>query len=67
MTTIVDTDKCRVCGCTPLNPCLFAIGGPGEPLEPCAWLDSDHTLCTNPRCVATVPLRELERMPLMPI
>jgi len=64
MTTAVDTEKCRVCGCTKLKPCLFSIA-PGEPLEPCAWLDFDHTLCTNPRCVATVPLRELDRMPIL--
>jgi hypothetical protein len=61
-TMLVEFNKCRVCGCTELNPCLFRIGGLGEPLESCAWFDFDHTLCTNPRCVAAIPLRDLERM-----
>jgi hypothetical protein len=55
--------KCRVCGCSELNPCLYQIAQ-GEPLAACAWMDFDHTLCSNFRCIAEVPLAELEEMPL---
>jgi len=56
--------KCRVCGCTELNPCLFDMG-PGQPLETCIWFDFDHTLCTSLRCVAAVPLEELVDMAIL--
>lgn len=61
MTAVVEAGKCRVCGCTDINPCL-SDGGDGKPLEACAWLDFDHTLCSNLRCVAVVPLAELLEM-----
>jgi hypothetical protein len=63
-TLLVETEKCRVCGCTELRPCLFSVGQ-GNPLMPCSWLDLDHTLCTNPRCVGAVPLAELDEMVIM--
>jgi hypothetical protein len=50
--------RCYVCGCTELNPCLFG-GGDGNPLATCAWVDLDHTLCSNVRCVAVMPLAKL--------
>jgi len=28
----------------------------------CWWVDAAHTLCSNPRCIAVVPLAELERI-----
>jgi hypothetical protein len=52
---MLEPGKCRVCGCTELNPCL-SRGGDGNPVEPCAWLDFDHTLCSSLRCVAMVTL-----------
>jgi hypothetical protein len=61
---VVEAGKCRVCGCTELNPCM-SRGGDGEPIETCAWLDFDHTLCTNLRCVALTPLADLLEMPLL--
>lgn len=54
-------DKCRVCGCTDLNPCLFG-GGDGNPVATCAWVDFDHTLCSNIRCIAVMPLADLLEM-----
>jgi hypothetical protein len=56
---IVSPEKCRVCGCTELQPCLVTYPGGVRAPEPCAWLDPGHTLCSNPRCVALVPLDEL--------
>jgi len=61
---LVETEKCRVCGCSKLRPCLLFVA-PGSPLVPCAWLDFDHTLCTNPLCVGAIPLAELTEMPIM--
>ena len=60
MTQLVcEAEKCRVCGCTELNPCITDAG------EPCAWLDFDHTLCSNPQCVARIPLDALLEMPIL--
>ena len=68
MPLVVEPEKCHVCGCTELNPCiidpLFPFDGTSGQKEPCTWLDFDHTLCTNPRCVASVPLDELLAMPI---
>lgn len=47
-------DICQVCGCTGHLPCLLENG------EACSWLDPAHSLCSNPRCVARIPLTELE-------
>lgn len=58
--------KCRVCGCSQLKPCLFRIAD-GEPLLSCTWIDFDHTLCSNFRCIAIVPLDELLEMALFRI
>lgn len=71
MATIVEAEKCRICGCTAASPCMINPIFPCDPsaagaeLEPCTWLDFDHTLCTNLRCLALVPIEELERMPIM--
>lgn len=55
--------RCRICGCTELAPCHWTeiIRDEETPMV-CAWLDFDRTICTNPRCVAVVPLTELERL-----
>jgi hypothetical protein len=63
-TIVVTTEKCRVCGCTELNPCLSG-GGDGRALTRCRWMDFDHTLCSNFRCVAMIPLDELLEMPIL--
>lgn len=36
---------CQFCGCTDLHACVIQR-------EPCAWLDEEHTVCTNPKCFA---------------
>jgi hypothetical protein len=56
--------KCRVCGCSQLKPCLLQIA-PGEPLIACAWIDFDHTLCSNFRCIGTIPLDELLELAIL--
>lgn len=63
MNQVVQPDRCRVCGCTLANACVLQVGP--EETMPCRWYDFDHTLCTNPRCVGSIPLVELEQMPLM--
>lgn len=55
-------EKCRVCGCTPEKPCTIDLG---DETIACSWYDFDHTLCNNPRCVGSIPLRILEQMPTM--
>jgi len=56
---------CRVCGCTDLSPCIFSADEPrfgaDDPgiLQQCSWMDAAHTLCSNFKCVAVVPLDEL--------
>lgn len=32
---------CRICGCTDAFGCI----------EGCAWVDEEHTLCSNPECL----------------
>lgn len=61
MTLVVEPEKCRVCGCTELNPCLIQFEDEDH-REACAWFDFDHTLCTNPKCVAVIRLSELLEM-----
>lgn len=56
---IVAANRCQVCGCTETTPCDFIDNGVRYN---CGWLDAEHTLCSNPRCVAKIPLRELERL-----
>jgi hypothetical protein len=56
MDTILQTGKCRICGCTAETPCL------DEEENPCAWMDAAHTLCDNIDCIAQVTLAELEKM-----
>jgi hypothetical protein len=60
---IVNPGTCRICGCTELEPCVFSTDR-HDPDATCAWLDAEHTLCTNPLCVGQVPLHELEQMVL---
>jgi hypothetical protein len=54
--TILQTGRCRVCGCTDRRPCQLL-----EPFRPCGWANVSHTLCDNPRCLAEVPLEVIER------
>lgn len=61
MTQVVQPERCRVCGCTPMAACRISLG---DETIPCRWYDFDHTLCTNPRCVGSIPLVDLEQMPL---
>lgn len=56
--------KCRVCSCSQLKPCLIQIAQ-GEPLAACSWIDFDHTLCSNFRCIGAIPLDELLEMPIL--
>jgi hypothetical protein len=56
-----ESGKCRVCGCTDLKPCAIG-GGHGNPVEFCWWLDIEHTLCSNPRCIAVTPVSVLEKI-----
>jgi hypothetical protein len=50
--------RCRVCGCTELKPCQIRTDDAG--FCPCWWVDKAHTLCSNPRCIAVIPLSEIE-------
>ena len=52
--------RCRVCGCSNDRPCELEDG------MPCAWVDLEKTLCCNPRCVALVPLADLEQLHIPP-
>ena len=49
---------CRVCGCTDVLPCEVEVNDV-NPSGVCQWMDEAHTLCSNPRCVADVPLQIL--------
>jgi len=55
---ITSSGKCRVCGCTDLNPCL-SDGGDGNPLETCAWVNAERNLCSALHCIAVTPLADL--------
>ena len=64
MTTIVGIpEKCRVCSCTETAPCVIEDQH-GRAIT-CSWLDFDHTLCTNKRCIAEVPLEVLLELTVM--
>lgn len=61
---VLPGECCRVCGCTFDRPCFIAneqIEGDGRLLT-CSWVDANHTLCSNPKCVAEIPLAELEAL-----
>lgn len=58
---ILEAGKCRVCGCTDFDPCIYPVGGT-EIEARCAWMEPDRTLCSNPACVAVIPLDELVEM-----
>ncbi len=59
-----ETGVCSVCKCTDLRPCLAQLA-PGEPLVACSWIDFDHTLCSNFRCIAVIPLDELLELAIL--
>jgi hypothetical protein len=50
---------CRVCGCTDVMPCTILSWDDPSQVVQCAWLDEAHTLCSNPACVAEVPVGQL--------
>lgn len=52
---------CRVCGCSESAPCVLPSEFDDDPERPltCAWIDPARTLCSNPRCMAVIPLEEL--------
>lgn len=58
---LLRTGECRICKCTEMKPCVLTVDETGEIFN-CAWYDANRTLCDNMRCVASVPLRELEAM-----
>ena len=45
---------CRVCGCTDVSPCQL------NETHGCWWIDEAHTLCSNPRCLAVIPLWQID-------
>lgn len=60
---------CRVCGCTEARACVLAPElheGFGDGPVTCSWIDPDGTLCSNPACVAEIPLAELEALCALP-
>lgn len=61
VTIVSGEGKCRVCGCTDLNPC-FGETEPGAPLEQCFWVTPERNLCSALHCIARVPLGELLEM-----
>lgn len=74
-TLALSPGTCRFCGCTETRACSFpASDGPLD-LEAnfsideilnapetlaCWWVDSPRTLCSNPRCLAQIPLEALD-------
>lgn len=63
MEQALQSGVCRVCGCTEQRACIVQWG-PGESLDTvkaCWWIDAKRTLCSNPKCVAAVPLEQIER------
>jgi hypothetical protein len=57
---ILEPGRCRVCGCTAFAPCILEVTSfPGNE-NTCWWVDADETLCSNPKCLAVVPLSEIE-------
>lgn len=62
LTIVHQPGVCRVCGCTESRGCLFDAGdGSGEEISACWWIDEKKTLCSNPTCLAVVPLAQIER------
>ena len=61
--THVLANKCRVCGCSELVPCVM-LDVRGRQTT-CGWLDIDHSLCSNWRCIAMIPITELEKMDII--
>jgi hypothetical protein len=51
---------CRSCGHGDAAAC-FIHDFQGRPIR-CWWIDAGHTLCSNPACLAPVPLDELIRL-----
>jgi hypothetical protein len=55
------TGICRVCGCTENRACIFDAGpGSSEEASACWWVNAAKTLCSNPQCLAVVPLEQIE-------
>jgi hypothetical protein len=72
-TLVYVAGECRICGCTEVKPCRFLDPDYPEALDPediledqapeltCYWVDACRTLCSNPRCLAVIPLETIER------
>lgn len=41
--------KCQYCGCTDDDVCLLGLFS--DQLV-CRWVNDEHTICSNPECVA---------------
>ncbi|HZP33937.1 MAG TPA: hypothetical protein VFB23_11315 [Candidatus Acidoferrales bacterium] len=54
---VLTPGTCRICGCTERNACHIQVGN--AEFVGCYWVDAGKTLCSNPECVAQVPLDEL--------
>lgn len=48
---MLEAGRCRVCGCTDDEACIFDQDQDHE--RACAWADAGHTLCDNPACLAS--------------
>jgi hypothetical protein len=56
---------CQICGCTEQKPCQITEKNLKTGVvrkRACQWFDTNYTLCSNPRCIAQMPLEELEMM-----
>jgi hypothetical protein len=50
---------CRICKCTAQTPCVSELEGWEGGTVICGWMDLAQTLCSNPRCIAVIPLDDL--------
>jgi hypothetical protein len=57
VTLVLISGVCRVCRCTRDHACMVPLGDGRD--VPCWWVNSSMTLCSNPACLAAIPLDEL--------
>jgi hypothetical protein len=50
---VLAAGQCRICSCTETSACELDSGT-------CWWVDRGHTLCSNPECLAQLPVGSLE-------
>jgi hypothetical protein len=58
MSALLKSGTCRVCGCTEDRACELVNPEDFERYT-CSWIDIDETLCSNPRCMAVIPIEDL--------